>query len=338
MKLPSVSVVFLSYKQERYVREALLGALNQDLPAYELIIADDASPDSTVAVIESVLAENPRPHVSIKVIKQPKNLGLVGNFNAALAAATGEVFVMMAGDDVSYPQRSRLMAEAFAKNPKVRAVTCASRHINAEGLAIPSRSPSPTSQTFEHGRGRRTLSAGAPVTGALVAYHRSASDIFGPLSLDAGVEDTDYVFRALILGSVMYLGEVLVDYRMHAGNLSNFQIREQTDEEILQRESRWATQVAKSSLRWMRNLELGLQKGFIDAARFAYVAKLIEKTVSRHELLALSLDSAPRSLWIPAAWRLIRSGGAIKAASLYVMWISGWRRRSHARRVRGRRS
>ena len=59
MKLPAVSVVFVSYKQERYVKEALLGALNQDLPSYELIIADDASPDGTVAVIESVLAANP---------------------------------------------------------------------------------------------------------------------------------------------------------------------------------------------------------------------------------------------------------------------------------------
>ena len=172
MSLPTVSVIFASYKQEKYVGEALLGALNQDLSAYELIIADDASPDGTVAVIESVLAANPRPHVSIKLIKHEKNLGLVNNFNFALSRATGEVFVMMAGDDVSYPSRARVMAEAFASNPKIRAVNCATRLIDATGAPLPSRPHSQQSQIFEYGRGRNHIYANAPVTGASAAYHQ----------------------------------------------------------------------------------------------------------------------------------------------------------------------
>lgn len=56
MSLPKISVIFLSYKQEAYVREALRAVLTQDLPDYEVIIGDDASPDSTRRIIEEEIA------------------------------------------------------------------------------------------------------------------------------------------------------------------------------------------------------------------------------------------------------------------------------------------
>jgi glycosyltransferase involved in cell wall biosynthesis len=336
MKLPAVSVIFISYKQEGYVRDSLLGALNQDLPAYELIISDDASPDATMSVIESVLAENPRPHVSIKLLRHENNQGLIGNFNSALAVATGDIFVMMAGDDISHPARSRLMAEAFALNPKIRAINCARRYIDPDGMPVPSRPPSLVTRTFEYGGWRKNLYAGAPVTGALATYHRSILDVFGPLPSEAGAEDADSVFRALILGSVMYYGAVLVDYRMHVSNMSNFDMRQRTDDELIMREVRWATDVARKSSRWMSDLELGLKGGYVDKKRFALIASLVRRSICRHELTAFSLGNAPSSLWLPSAWRLIKCGGIIKTASLFFMWVSDWRKHSHIKRVRRR--
>lgn len=338
MKLPSVSVILVSYKQERYVEQALLGALNQDLPAYELIIGDDASPDSTVAVIERVLAENPRPHVKVKVIKHEKNMGVVANFNATLAAATGDVFVVMAGDDVSYPSRARVMAEVFAQNPKVRAITCASRYIDAEGNPIPSRAPSLVTRTFEHGGWRKNLYAGAPVTGAVASYHRSLLDVFGPLPPGGGAEDADSIFRALILGAVMYHGEVLVDYRMHSANVSNFDVKSRSEEEMIRGEAEWASLVATKSGRWLDDLEAAWKGGHVDKKRYALVASLVRRSICRHELTALSLSNSPPGLWFPSAWRLIKTGGLIKTASLFFMWVSDWRKYSHIRRVRRRKS
>jgi glycosyltransferase involved in cell wall biosynthesis len=334
MNLPNVSVIFLCYNQEKYVKDSLLGALRQDLPSYELIIADDASSDSTMSVVRSVLAENSRQGVSIKVINQEKNQGLVGNFNSALAAASGDVFVMMAGDDISHPERARLMAEAFAHNPKVRAINCARCYIDAEGMPISSRPPSLVTRTFEYGGWRKNLYAGAPVTGALAAYHRSILDVFGPLPADAGAEDADSVFRALILGSVMYYGAVLVDYRMHVTNMSNFDLRERTDDELIMREVRWASDVAKKSSRWMSDLQVGEKAGHVDQQRFTHIASLVRRSICRHELTALSLGNAPRSLWVPSAWRLIKCGGIVKTASLFFMWVFDWRKYAHIRRVR----
>ena len=336
MALPAVSVVLVTYKQERYVAEALLAALNQDLPAYELVIADDASPDGTVAVIESVLAANPRPHVSVRLIKHARNLGLVNNFNAALAVATGDIFVLMAGDDVSYPARARVMAEAFAGNPKLRAVNCATRLIDAAGAPLPAGSPSLRSEVFEYGRGRNHIYANAPVTGASATYHRSIRDVFGPLSPHAGAEDADSFYRSLLLGCVLYHGEVLVDYRMHGANVSNFDMRPLTDGQILGREADWCELVARNNALWMRDLELARKDGHIDEKRHRLVADLVRKSIARHELTALSLRNAPRALWLPAAWRLIQAGGGLKALSLFLMWVSDWRKHSHVSRVRRR--
>lgn len=336
MALPAVSVVLITYKQERYVAAALLAALNQDLPAYELVIADDASPDATVAVIEGVLAANPRPHVSVKLFKHARNLGLVNNFNFALAAATGDIFVMMAGDDVSYPNRARLMAEAFARDPRIRAVNCATRLIDAEGAPLPAGPPSLRSEIFEYGRGRDHIYANAPVTGASATYHRSIFDVFGPLSPHAGAEDADSFFRALLLGTVLYHGEVLVDYRMHGGNVSNFDMRRLSDEQILEREAAWSELVAKNSALWMRDLELARRAGYVDERRHPLVAGLVRRAIARHQLTTLSLRNAPWSIWRPAAWSLIKSGGWPKVAALFFMRASDWRKRAHVSRVKRR--
>lgn len=334
--LPSVSIIFLSYKQEKYVAGALLGALNQDLPAYELIIGDDASPDATASVIEAVLADNPRPHVAIRFIKHKENLGIVGNFNATLAAATGDIFVIMAGDDVSYPARARVMAEAFAGNPRIRAVNCATRLIDGEGAPLSAGPPSLRSQIFEYGRGRNHIYANAPVTGASATYHRSIRDIFGPLSPHAGAEDADSFFRSLLLGCVLFHGEVLVDYRMHGANASNFDMRKLTDAEILEREAAWSDLVAKNNALWIRDLELARKGGHIDEKRYPLVAGLVRKAIARHELTALSLRNAPCSIWFPSALRLIKSGGVVKAASLFFMWASERRKHSHVSRIKRR--
>jgi glycosyltransferase involved in cell wall biosynthesis len=336
MKLPSVSVVFLSYKQERFVEEALRAALAQDLPEFELIIADDASPDGTWAVIDRVLAEPLRPGIRVKTLRQPKNLGILGNFNAALAMASGEVFVLMAGDDVSYPSRVRKMAEAFAADPMLRAVTCANRLVDAAGKALPSRPPDLRTQVFEHGRGRKDPFAGSPVTGACASYHRSLYDVFGPLPPDAGGEDIDSIFRALLLGPVKYYGEVLLDYRMHGGNICNFEMKELSDEELLRKQTRDSDALSRCDTQWLRDLDVAFKGGFIDERRRAQIAWLVERFVSRHALSALSLKQAPFSLWWPAAWRLLRRGDFVKVAKLFHKRVSQARRNAHLKWARGR--
>ena len=329
MKLPSVSVVFLSYKQERFVEEALRAALAQDLPEFELIIADDASPDGTWAVIDRVLAESLRPGIRVKTLRQPKNLGILGNFNVAMAMTTGEIIVLMAGDDISYPTRARKMAEAFAADPTLRAVSCASRVVDAKGVPMSTRAPDLRTQTFEHGAGRKDPYAGAPVTGACAAYHRSLHETFGPLPPDAGGEDVDSIFRALLLGRVQYYGEILMDYLQHGGNICNFSVDAVTDEELARLEI-WASECnARFDRQWFRDLNLAVKLGFVERGRERRIRWLIERHAGRHALTALSLKASPFSEWWPAACRLLRRGDFMKVIKLLLLRVFEFRRKAH---------
>ena len=328
-KIPSVSVIFLSYNQEKFVENALRSALVQDLEKFEIIIADDASIDGTWVIIERVIAESIRPGIYIKKIQQPKNLGILGNFNAALGMATGEIFVIMAGDDVSYPSRARKMAEAFASDLTLRAVTCASRLVDAKGEPIATRPPNLRTQTFAHGTSRRDPYAGAPVLGACAAYHRSLLEIFGPLPPDAGGEDVDSIFRALLVGRVQYFGEVLMDYRQHGTNICNYSLETVTDAQLARIEIQACESNAKFDRQWLRDLDLAVKQKFVDQSKERHLRLLIERHVARHALSALSLKVAPFTLWWPAALRLLRRGDIVKVFKLFLLRAFDFKRRSH---------
>ena len=120
--MPTVSVILLTYNQEAFVAEAVRSWLRQDLPAFELVLSDDASTDRTRDVIEAELARHPATQVRVVRAHRPSNVGVLANVNAAMAACTGDIIVAAAGDDVSEPARLRLTAEIFAADPTVQAV------------------------------------------------------------------------------------------------------------------------------------------------------------------------------------------------------------------------
>ena len=329
MKALTVSVVFLSYKQERFVEEALRSALAQDLPEFELIIADDASPDGTWAVIERLLARPIRPGIRVKTLRQPKNLGIIGNFNSALAAASGEIFVVMAGDDISYPTRTRRMVDAFRSDPTLKSVSCACRVIDGEGKTVETRRPNLVSRLYRHGRGRKDPFAGAPVTGACAAYHRSLFDIFGPLPPDANGEDVDYIFRALLAGQVMYIGETLVDYRIHGANAFNYAATAISDAEYMSKEIHFAEIISMRDRQWLRDLATALNSGMIDEDRACYLRKVVAQHVDRHRIFALSLGVVPMSEWWPVAKRLLAAGDFVKVTKMLLLRLFDSRRSAH---------
>jgi len=221
MKLPSISVVFLSYKQQDYVLAALRGVLEQDLDDYEVIIGDDASPDKTRALIETELAAY-RGKARIILLPAEHNIGVIRNFNRCVAAATGDVIVAAAGDDISYPSRLRRIAEFFRCSPQCSAHYSNARIIDAEG--------SVTRQKWYHHKGiilknfnplNTNLYQGVQFCGATGSYRAEIFRKFPPLPGTTGGEDGPAVMRALMMGTVALDSEVLLDWRWHGSNMSH---------------------------------------------------------------------------------------------------------------------
>lgn len=94
---PKVSVVALSYNHEAYIRQALDGFLAQEVDfEVEFVVADDASTDSTAAIITEYAARDPE---RFRPILRSVNVGVHVNEGEALAAARGEYIALCEGDD-----------------------------------------------------------------------------------------------------------------------------------------------------------------------------------------------------------------------------------------------
>ena len=94
-----VSVVMITYGHEKYIRDAINGVLNQTCSfQIELIIANDASPDTSHQIITELIALHPKAEC-IKYKKHDMNLGAVTNSIWAFSQAKGKYVAVCEGDD-----------------------------------------------------------------------------------------------------------------------------------------------------------------------------------------------------------------------------------------------
>lgn len=92
-----VSVLVITYNQERFIKEALDSILNQKVDfSYEVIVAEDCSPDGT----RRILQEYEKNYSNIiKPIYREKNLGMIENLLDALTYCKGKYVAFLEGDD-----------------------------------------------------------------------------------------------------------------------------------------------------------------------------------------------------------------------------------------------
>jgi glycosyltransferase involved in cell wall biosynthesis len=74
--LPLVSICIPTYNGEKYLEETLHCAINQTYKNIEIIICDDQSKDNTISICKDFALKDDR----IKIFKNNKNLGLLGNW------------------------------------------------------------------------------------------------------------------------------------------------------------------------------------------------------------------------------------------------------------------
>jgi succinoglycan biosynthesis protein ExoO len=106
---PTVTVVMANFNGARFVESALLNVLTQTVRNIEIIIADDASTDDSVARIRSVAATDRR----VRLLQAAVRGGPGAARNMALDVARGEWIAVVDSDDLMHPDRlARLIAAA----------------------------------------------------------------------------------------------------------------------------------------------------------------------------------------------------------------------------------
>lgn len=93
-KEPLLSVVVFSYNHREYISTCLESIFKQKTDfSYEILIADDASPDGTAQMVQEKYGDK------VRVLERTENLGLCRNMYDAFMQAQGKYIYECSGDD-----------------------------------------------------------------------------------------------------------------------------------------------------------------------------------------------------------------------------------------------
>ena len=110
------SVIMCAYNLEKIVDTAIESVLNQTFENFELIIVNDGSKDDTIGTL---IRFEKKANGKIRVIDNPKNVGLSASRNIAIAQAKGEYIVHLDGDDTLYDRNTLAKIDATIGNRKL---------------------------------------------------------------------------------------------------------------------------------------------------------------------------------------------------------------------------
>lgn len=117
---PKVSIVMPVYNSEKYLREAVLSILSQDMEEIELIIIDDFSTDGSVNIINNFMEIDSR----IVFERNRKNMGVVYSRNRGLSLCHKEskYYAVADADNISNKNRIVTQYNFLENNPIYGAV------------------------------------------------------------------------------------------------------------------------------------------------------------------------------------------------------------------------
>ena len=205
--MTSVSIVIPTYNYGRFLGEAIESALNQSLPATEILVVDDGSTDETESVVKGF-------GDGVRYIKQ-ENAGVCAARNRGVSESIGDVIAFLDADDRLEPTALEKQAAVFKSDKDVGLVYCGVREFDSD--------TGKTLKTYLQNAGDRVatnlLLWDGPVIAApgLVVVSRKAFDAVDGFDTQMKVgEDWDFCYRVARKFRVGFVSELLVNYRIHS--------------------------------------------------------------------------------------------------------------------------
>jgi glycosyltransferase involved in cell wall biosynthesis len=211
---PLVSYRVQCYRHEAFVREAVTSVLAQTYRPLEIVITDDASPDRTFEIVQTVARAYRGPH-RVVLYRSEQNRDIFEHFNEAAHLMRGAFLMWLAGDDVAAPEQTECLVNAWLEGD-VSGVWSNCRVIDEQGRDIEPGLPETHPYTLDlcdYADGRFLDFSYSGTCG----YTREILDRFGPVPAHLGARGLEHHlgFRASILGHKRYLPQELTRKRRH---------------------------------------------------------------------------------------------------------------------------
>jgi glycosyltransferase involved in cell wall biosynthesis len=216
--MPAVSVLIIFHKVTPFLQPAVASILEQSWRDLELVLVDNGTDLGLTPL--GPLGRDPR----IRLVARPANDGFAAAFSDGLAGSRSEFVALMGYDDLALPQRLEKQIERLRVEPSLGLATSRARTIDDQGQV--------TGRAFALVEGRQQhlfSNYDNPAPTPTWTGRRGIFERFAFRSQFEPAEDFDFVTRVVEHEQIGGLAEVLLHYRVHAGQVS----RERADEQVL---------------------------------------------------------------------------------------------------------
>lgn len=211
--MPLISVIMPVRNGGPYLEPAIQSILTQTLQDFELLIVDDASSDDTPHVLMALSAEDRR----IRKITLHSSAGICGALNTGLEIASGYYIARMDADDLARPERLAVQVSYLQAHPALALCGSQVRRFGEGIKPFVYRGPADStilraSLVFDN----PLFHASVMLRGDLLRQERWRYD-----EQYRHAEDYDLWSRIAESYSIGQVPRVLLDYRVHAANVTN---------------------------------------------------------------------------------------------------------------------
>ena len=285
---PLISFYVIAYNQEKFITEAIAGALAQTWSPLEIVLSDDCSDDATFEIMKSLADAYKGPH-SIVLNRNEKRLGVGAHINRIIQLCKGDWIVASAGDDISAPERTKKLYEHWAANGLTAGLVYSNiLEIKEDGSIWYERDflkefPENCQHKKPYWDYRERLTQKTPpVHGASFGYPRRTFETFGPLWDGIVFEDGILSWRAEISGGILLCTDYLVRHRNHSSQLTNIYSKQALREAGERRRMlKWSSvQIRRQNL---FDAKLALNDGLISNDVYNNAEKILIEMLSQSE-------------------------------------------------------
>ena len=131
--MTDLTLAICVYNAEKYIKETLESVMAQTMQDFHLLIINDCSIDSSVAIIEEFFTKSPR---QVEVVTLEKNRGIGNARNFAIGHAKTKYFLFIDSDDILEPTLVEKEFSAISNDDDLIGVSCWNDFIDAKGCKV----------------------------------------------------------------------------------------------------------------------------------------------------------------------------------------------------------
>lgn len=203
-----VSVIIPVFNCEKYIAESIESILNQTYTNLEIIIVNDASTDNTKLIIDLYKERDSR----IKYYENQKNSGVSFSTNFGISQSNGVFIAKQDADDISLNTRIENQVSFFIDNPQIDLLTGRAIFFNSQlGKEWID------GESLVHAQIYFKLFLCCPIMNPTLMIKKSfiiKNNLFYDTAFN-GPEDYDLFTKAVMIGKLHSLSDILIKYRIH---------------------------------------------------------------------------------------------------------------------------